>query len=308
MRVAVACIVLAASLCPSLSNPAKAEERTGASAVRAAASIVDIRGSGGRVWIVRRDSPRAEIPAKVGEFLYAGDRLFVRGQSLEAELLVRGVGRGKWIREGDSPYRIEAALEPTLPNKIYAFLSAVSWPWAAAAPTEQRSRTHGRGTPEEAAASPAAPPPIRYSNRLSEGAVIFPASATGLTLAWCGEAAYGEAYGADDKTLVRTQGNVARLNDLRKISRLVVNDISSPTELSFSLKRKAMAEMPRPSWLSGDDQGPEEEIAWGVWLLRNAAPPYRAFGLTLLDSHRLKFPAAQQYFEAVTDCESNPNG
>lgn len=188
----LACVLLSAgAAAPAMSqDPA----RNGSTVSTASGSVLGTQGARG--WIVRRGT-HIRRPAIVGEFLYPGDTVAVQGQDAVVEVLVRGDRVPTMVREGNSPFLVpqrQATAGPA--GGFWGFVESVSWPWA--------TRNYLERTPTVARGDGGVEPDrvVDASTRLSRSASLasreqwIPRGLGSVTIAWCGDAAYGEAYRA----------------------------------------------------------------------------------------------------------------
>lgn len=281
-------LVLTLTFAPTL------HAQAGADVLRAVARVEQIeRGAENEVLLLRADGTRR--PARIYDYLYAGDRLRLTGQSTRVRIRrARGAGTEVLtaVRNSEVSFSERA---PTLPEKVYTLVSRLVYWWGDSGrsiPTSAHSRSFN---PQDLSLPGTAQLPLRPV--LAERQLLH--SKRDLVVpVWSGRAVRLVGRGPGGKELFQTLvigKNATRIRLARAVELHLIG--LNGESVRIRLGRGDPAPL-LPAWI--DPRSPEGGLAAATWLATEGPVEWRLEGYSRLAELAEQDLAAQSIWEALT--------
>jgi hypothetical protein len=278
-------------------TPAQAQTRP--DILRAVARIEQIdRNSGPEVMLLRSGGERR--PAAAYDYLFAGDRLRLTGQSTRVRIRrARGIGFETLTAEQATEVTFERRRR-RLPDRLREIAARLAYWWnedRRAIPTAANSRTHDVNLLSGLSAESTPLRPVLQARQLisADRELVVPV--------WAGEAARLTVAGADgsEPSSSLVIGKYAtRISLPAGIPRATLT-LSGSGGSGFAIEvTRDDARTVLPDWIRRDGDSPEGRLAAAAWLAMEGPPEWRLEGYSRLTELAAGDLAAQSIWEALT--------
>jgi hypothetical protein len=295
LRIACALLLLAAAIAAA---PLQAQD--GAEVLRAVARIEQVvpGADANRAIIVRRRGGRRT--ARPYDYLFAGDRLLLTGQSTSVVIRRAGIaGTETLYAERNAVVTFGASQGPTMSARFGALVAGLAYWW----------RDGNRGIPTEAVARSLDPqsfniagrPPMPLRAVLARGQKID-VDRTLVVPVWAGDAVrltVADAGGAELRRSLVIGKYATRVPlDVRVPRASFV--LAGTGDLSVRIEITRTRAPPLPAWIGAIRDASEARLAAAAWLAIEGPAEWRLEGYSRLTELAERDLAAQSVWEAVT--------